>query len=53
MNRFRELERFPKILLIALLLMTVIFGAVYGITASRVGYLHNDEIFVPDRKSVV
>ena len=47
MNRFRELERFPKILLIALLLMTVIFGAVYGITASRVGYLHNDEIFVP------
>ena len=47
MNRFRELERFPKILLIALLLMTVAFGAVYGITASRVGYLHNDEIFVP------
>ena len=47
MNRFRELERFPKILLIALLLMVVAFGAVYGITASRVGYLHNDEIFVP------
>lgn len=47
MNRFRELERFPKILLIALLLMTVAFGAVYGITAARVGYLHNDEIFVP------
>lgn len=47
MNRFRELERFPKILLVALLLMTVAFGAVYGITASRVGYLHNDEIFVP------
>ena len=47
MNRFRELGRFPKILLIVLLLMTVIFGAVYGITASRVGYLHNDEIFVP------
>ena len=47
MNRFRELERYPKILLIALLLMAVAFGAVYGITASRVGYLHNDEIFVP------
>ena len=47
MNRFRELERFPKILLIALLLMVVAFGAVYGITTSRVGYLHNDEIFVP------
>ena len=47
MNRFRELERFPKILLIALLLMVVAFGAVYGSTTSRVGYLHNDEIFVP------
>ena len=47
MNRFRELGRFPKILLIALLLMVVAFGGVYGITASRVGYLHNDEIFVP------
>ena len=53
MNRFRELERFPKILLIALLLMVVAFGAVYGITASRVGYLHNDEIFVPRRENGV
>ena len=51
MNRFRELERFPKILLIVLLLMTVVFGAVYGITASRVGYLHNDEIFVPRQEN--
>ena len=51
MNRFRELGRFPKILLIALLLMTVVFGAVYGITASRVGYLHNGEIFVPRQEN--
>ena len=51
MNRFRELGRFPKILLIALLLMTVVFGAVYGITAARVGYLHNDEIFVPRQEN--
>ena len=47
MNRFRELERFPKILLVALLLLVVVFAPIYGITASRVGYLHNDEIFVP------
>lgn len=53
MNRFRELERYPKILLIVLLLMTVVFGAVYGITASRVGYLHNDEIFVPRQEGGV
>ena len=47
MNRFRELERFPKILLIVLIVMTVVFGAIYGVTTSRVGYLHNDDIFVP------
>ena len=47
MNRFRELERFPKILLVALLLLVVVFAPIYGITASRVGYLHNGEIFVP------
>lgn len=47
MNRFRELERFPKILLIVLVAMAVTFGAIYGVTASRVGYLYNDEILVP------
>lgn len=47
MDRFRKLERYPKILLIALLLMVVVFAPIYGITASRVGYLYNDELFVP------
>ncbi len=47
MNRFRELDRYPKIILILLVVMAVVFGAVYGVAASRVGYLHNGEIFVP------
>ena len=47
MNRFRELDRYPKILLIVLLLLVVVFAPIYGITASRVGYLYNDEIFIP------
>ena len=47
MNRFRELERFPKILLVALLALVVVFAPIYGITAARVGYLYNDEIFIP------
>lgn len=47
MNRFRALDRYPKILLIALLLMAVVFAPIYGITASRMGYLYNDEIFIP------
>ena len=53
MNRFRELERFPKILLIALVLLVVVFAPIYGITASRVGYLHNGEIFVPRQENGV
>ena len=47
MKRFRDLDRYPKLLLIALLALAVIFAPIYGITASRVGYLCNDEIFIP------
>ena len=51
MNRFRELDRYPKILLILLLGMTVIFAGVYGVVTSRVGFLHNDTIFVPRQEN--
>ena len=47
MERIRNLDRYPKILLIVLAAMAIAFGAIYGVTASRVGYLYNDEIFVP------
>ncbi len=47
MTRFRELDRYPKIILLVLLAMAVVFAAVYGVTASRVGYLYNDTILVP------
>lgn len=47
MERIRDLDRYPKIILIVLVAMAVAFGAIYGVTASRVGYLYNDEIFVP------
>lgn len=47
MKRFRDLDRYPKFLLIALVVMAVFFSAVYGITASRVGYLYCDTILVP------
>ena len=53
MNRFRELDRYPKILLIILVVMTVVFAPIYGITTSRVGYLHNDTIFVPRQEGGV
>ena len=47
MDRFRHLDRYPKFLLIALVVMAVVFSAVYGVTASRVGYLYRDAILVP------
>ena len=51
MERIRSLDRYPKLLLIALLLIAVVFTAVYGFAASRVGYLHKDAIFVPRQEA--
>ena len=47
MKRFRDLDRYPKIILSALLIMAVVFAGIYGITTSRVGFKHNDKIYVP------
>lgn len=47
MERFRKLEPYSKLILIALIVMAVVFANLYGITASRVGYLYHDTIFVP------
>ena len=47
MKRFRELSLYPKLILILLVLLAVVFAAVYGGAASRVGYLYHDAIFVP------
>ena len=47
MKRFRDLDRYPKLLLVALVVMAVFFSALYGVTASRVGYLYRDSILVP------
>lgn len=46
MERIRNLDRYPKILLLALLVMAVVFAAVYGIISSRVGFLYCDRIHV-------
>lgn len=50
MNRFRSLDRYAKFLLIVLAAMAVVFAAVYGVAASRKGYLYHDAIFVPRLK---
>ncbi len=47
MERIRELDRYPKLILLALLLMAVVFAAVYGFVTARVGILYSDAILVP------
>lgn len=47
MERIRKLEPYSRLILMALLVMAVVFAAVYGVTTSRVGYLYHDTIFVP------
>ena len=53
MKRFRDLNRYPRIILIALLIMAVVFAGIYGITTSRVGFRHNDKIYVPRQENGV
>lgn len=53
MKRFRDLDRYPKIILSALLIMAVVFAGIYGITTSRVGFRHNDRIYVPRQENGV
>lgn len=47
MERIRNLDRYPKVLLVALVAMAVVFCAVYAVVISREGYLYNDQILVP------
>lgn len=51
MERIRELNRYQRILIILLILMTVVSIPLYAITASRAGYLYCNEIFVPRQEN--
>lgn len=47
MERIKNLNAYQKGILLILIAMIVIFGVVYSITSSRVGFLYNDVILVP------
>lgn len=47
MERIRNLDRYQKGILIVLLVMLVVFAAVYYVTTSQVGYLYHEQILVP------
>ena len=48
MKTFRELDGYPRILLIVLLVMLLAFSIAYPLTISRVGFQYRGEIFVPE-----
>lgn len=47
MERIRNLDRYQKGILIVLLVMLVVFAAVYYVTISQEGFLYNEAILVP------
>lgn len=47
MERFNQLDRYQKGLLIAMAAMALIFAVVYPVTIARVGFEYKDKIFVP------
>ena len=47
MNRIKALDWYQRGILLVLAAMIVIFGVVYHLTVTRVGYLYHDKIFVP------
>jgi len=51
MNRIKALDWYQKGILLVLAAMIVVFGVVYHLVVSRVGYLYFDEIFVPAEKN--
>lgn len=47
MERIRNLNRYPKVLLLALVVMAVVFASVYAVVISREGFLYHDQILIP------
>ena len=50
MERIHDLNRYQKGLLIALIVMALVFGVVYHVVTSRVGYLYGNTILVPSEQ---
>lgn len=47
MERIKELDRYQKGILLLLAVMVVVFGIVYSMVSSRVGFLYHDVILQP------
>jgi hypothetical protein len=47
MERIKELDRYQKGILLLLTAMIVVFGFIYSMASSRVGFLYHDVILQP------
>lgn len=48
MERWKRLDRFPKILIMLVVGMAILFAVIYANVIGRVGYLYQDKILVPE-----
>lgn len=51
MERIRQLDKFQKMILIALTVMLVYYAVAYGLSTSRKGFAYQDSIFVAEEKN--
>ena len=51
MERVKKLDRYQKGILLLLAVMIVLFGVIYGIVTSRVGFLYKDVILLPTEEN--
>ena len=51
MERFKNLDRFQKGILIFMMIMALVFAVVYPVTMSKVGFEYKDTILVPGQEN--
>lgn len=51
MERFKNLDRYQKGILLIMIAMTLVFAVIYPVTISRVGFEYKDKIFVPSQEN--
>lgn len=51
MERIKDLDRYQKGILLLLVAMIVVFGVVYSVVSSKIGFLYMDKILQPSEES--
>lgn len=51
MERIKELNRYQQGILILLVVMIIVFGVIYSVVSSQVGFLYRDKILLPGQEN--